>query len=229
MHVALLANSAWLDEELATLHQLVVGLIDENVRVTQILPEGIEDDGIVAFGQRFDYPEAKKVAWRTRRRITALYDKLRDQDIDLVHVLDGRLWLAGATLSNSLGAAAVFSAYDARDEKLAIKAIRRVGADRAAFLATTRPLMESLSQNVPLREPPIPVGLVRPGVHCSEDPHRIRKLDEPLCLVVSGNGQYDPYYQAFFEAAQEIIERDPAHTVLPRRAGLRSARSLESR
>ena len=59
MHVALLANTAWLDEELATLHHIVVGLLDESVRVVQALPQGRAEGEIVSFGTR--------LSWRERR------------------------------------------------------------------------------------------------------------------------------------------------------------------
>ena len=46
MHAALLANSAWLGEEAHTLRQLVVGLVDEQVRVTRVVPRDATGPGV---------------------------------------------------------------------------------------------------------------------------------------------------------------------------------------
>ena len=58
MHVALLANEAWLDDELVTFEQLVVGLVDEQVRITRVVPAGVEGSGLgdsPMFGQRLTW------------------------------------------------------------------------------------------------------------------------------------------------------------------------------
>src|SRR5690606_29911364 len=86
MHVALLANTAWLDEELAMFRHLVVGLIDEQVRVAQVVPEEMAGEEFSAFGDRITWRPSR---WGMvqRQRLTSLATRLDRLGIDLIHAL----------------------------------------------------------------------------------------------------------------------------------------------
>ena len=73
MHAALFANSAWLDDELTTFQRLTVGLIDEQVRLTRVLPTRVGSRGLGTsdsslFGQKITWGESRADAIETMRR-----------------------------------------------------------------------------------------------------------------------------------------------------------------
>ena len=64
MYAALLADSAWLADEMATFQFLVVGLMDEQVREALVMPQRTVQRRASAFGAqvpwrdtRFDFPQ----------------------------------------------------------------------------------------------------------------------------------------------------------------------------
>ena len=147
MHVALLANTAWLDEELATFRQLAVGLIDESVRVAQVLPRQMPAADAVRFGERLDWNEAR---WRTlsMHRLAALAEPLNQMDVDLVHALDGRLWPAAARVARQLDCPLVLSANDSRDTVAARSVLRHIDRERTVITARTMPMHDRLREVV---------------------------------------------------------------------------------
>ncbi|MEM1209556.1 MAG: glycosyltransferase family 4 protein [Planctomycetota bacterium] len=203
MHIALLANTAWLDEELASLRQLVVGLIDEHVTLTQVVPAFIPDEDTSPFAHRLDWIDSR---WRflNQRRIAALHPQLAAAKVDLIHALDGRLWPAAVKLAERLDLPLLLSASSAHDLSAAARIVRHLRPDAAAFTAATEPLTSALRARVPES---IPVHLVPPGVHRLDASPR--PTDRPLCAVITGSGRHDSYIQALLEALARVIRRDP--------------------
>ncbi|MEM1211295.1 MAG: hypothetical protein AAGI68_03260 [Planctomycetota bacterium] len=212
MHVAFLANTAWLDEELAQLHHLVVGLIDESVRVTQVLPSGRAEGEVSAFGRRVSWHEGRR-RWRHRGRLMGLKDQLiANDDIDVVHALDGRLWLIGADLVDALGGVGVYTANSGADVALASRLMRKVDPSRAAIVATSGPIAEAIRDAVDGR---LPVEVGPPGVHHARSKDTAGPTEEapaedrPFCAVVTGDGRLDPHYDAFLAGAAEFVKQHP--------------------
>ena len=91
MHVVLVVNTAWMEEELATLRCLTVGLIDENVRVSQLVPDGMASAESNPFGDLLTWRDS---SWHypRRRRLLRHAASLAETGVEVVHALDGRLW-----------------------------------------------------------------------------------------------------------------------------------------
>lgn len=208
MHAALLSNTAWLDEELAQLHHLVVGLMDESVRVTQLLPEGAAESDISAFGHRVFWPE-RGMRWRRTQAIAASAGELSALRVDLIHALDGRLWPGALRLAERVGCAAVLTSQSIMDLPRVRALLRRATPDRVALTATTEPLRMALQEVV---GPEWSVRGLPQGVHPGEALGGVEPDEEPgarRCLAVVGSGAMDLQYEAFLRGAAEVIAAYP--------------------
>jgi glycosyltransferase involved in cell wall biosynthesis len=203
MHIALLANTAWLDEELASLRQLIVGLIDEHVTLTQIVPASVPEDDTSPFAHRIEWVDSR---WRllNRRRLNALHPRLAAAKIDLLHALDGRLWPAAVQLANRLDLPLMLSASSAYDLAAAHRVARDLHPETTVCTAATDPLVSALRARLPET---IPVHHVPTGVH-RLDPSP-RPDDRPLCAVVTGTGRHDNHVQALLHALARVVRREP--------------------
>jgi glycosyltransferase involved in cell wall biosynthesis len=208
MHVGLLANTEWLDEELALLRHLVVGLIDEQVRVAQVVPETLGLDELSVFGQQVLWAESRFAAinWHRLRRLAPT---LREANIDLLHVLDGGLWWPGLMLGQALNASVVLQANAAADlrriERLQ-RLPRRLGDGSVCFAATTEPLAEAVRSRV---GESAEVHTLAPGVHVQQPAPTPRDPGQPLAAVVSGDGRLDADYQALLGGMAQFIDQRP--------------------
>lgn len=203
MHVALIANTAWLDEELATLHHIVVGLIDESTRVTQVLPAGRAEGETVAFGGRLSWRETRQ-KFRNRRSIVKLAGKLDEEGVTLIHALDGRLWRPALELGQQMGLPIVLSANSGMDVSTAIGCLSLIEANQCAVLCATQPLTDLISQSI---GDAVVVRHVPPGVHLAKTHERAD--DEAPCIVVSGDGGLDANVEMLIEAIKAVVEHRP--------------------
>ncbi|MEX0885804.1 MAG: glycosyltransferase family 4 protein [Phycisphaeraceae bacterium] len=204
MHVALLANTAWLDEELSSFRHLVVGLLGEQVRVAQVVPQFLPLDEPSVFGERIHWHESRWGAIN-RVRLMQLARPLRELQVELVHVLDGRLWPGAATLARRLERPAVFNANSHLDIRLVEAVTRRLGPQLAAITATTEPIARALRERL---GDEYTLETIQPGAHPGE-PVRRRKPDDPLCVIVSGNGRLDARYASLLEGLRRVTQRSP--------------------
>lgn len=203
MQVALIANTAWLDEELATLHHLVVGLIDDSVQVVQVLPMGRAEGEVVSFGTRLSWHE-RRGRWRNRRAINRMAEPLKQQGVELLHALDGRMWRAALDLGRQLSLPVVLSANSGMDIELAARYASRLVPGQHAVLCATEPLRQLVDQAiasaVPVRHVPFGVHLGKPAPHTQ---------GETPCVVVSGDGGYDEYVHHLLLGAKQAIQAHP--------------------
>lgn len=203
MHIALIANTAWLDEELATLHHLVVGLLDESVRVVQALPTGRAEGEVVSFGTRLSWRE-RKGRRRNRRAITRLAEPLKEEGVELIHALDGRQWRAALDLGKQLNLPVVLSANSGMDVELAARVAHRLIPGTHVVLCATEPLTQLIDQSigsaVPVRHVPFGIHLGKPTPHDN---------DETPCVVISGDGGSDDYIHRFLAGAKQAIDAHP--------------------
>ncbi len=205
MHTALLANTAWLDEELPTLKHVIVGLIDEQVRIAQVVPERFPVDESSVFAERVGWAETRW-RWLNRGRIVRLSDRLNELGVDLIHALDGRLWMGAAALAEKLQRPLVLNASSWMDLKEADRVCRKLVPGRAAFTATTEPLCAALRERM---DESVPVELIPAGVYRSEADETQRLATDALCAIVSGNGLHDPAYDALLEGMAQLVQRQP--------------------
>lgn len=204
VHVALLVNTAWLDEELASFHYLMVGLIDDQVRVAQVMPHDLLPDESSMFGERLTWYESR-LRLVNRFRIANLDSELGRLGVNLIHALDGGVWAGAAVLAEATSTAVIFTACSNLDVAMANRVSRRLNPLRMAFTTSTEPIGQAISQQV---DRSILVQTIAPGVHrAAELPHH--RAEGPLCAVVSGNGVMDDHYAVLLEGLAEFCRHHP--------------------
>lgn len=204
MHVALLANTSWLDEELWSFHYLLVGLIDEQVNVVQLVPQYLPMDEANLLGQRLTWHESR-LARVNRYRIARLADSLRGHGINLVHALDGHTWRGAVALANSADSAAVFSACSESDLNLVAGTARLMNPSRIGFIASTERLSRAIRKIV---SSDVLVETIGTGVPVVEE-RSPRLVEGAFCGVVCGNGECDDAYESLLDALTMICRDHP--------------------
>ena len=205
MHVALLTNRAWLDEELVPFQHLVVGLIDERVRVAQVVPEGVSQDDLSAFGEIVGWGETS-VSFLNRYRVSQLNETLTGLGVDLIHALDGRMWQGGLKLAESMDVPIVLSANSVLDIPLSKKILGRVDVSRVAVTCATEPLTRAISENA---NAAMLIETIPTGVHRHEAKPPTLNEDQALCVIVSGNGDWDADYESLLGGIRTFVNRWP--------------------
>ena len=204
MDVALLAKTRFLHEEPISFRDLVVGLIDEQVRVTQVLPDAEAERLASSFGALATWRES---AWRPvdRRRVVKLTSSFGKSPPDVVHALDGGTWSAATAWASKLGAASVLSVWSVEDVVLAPRLGRRLDPTRCVFTAATEPLRRETALQL---DPAFRVELVPPGIHVGSEPAE-PPADRAPSLVVSGDGKVDAYVTRLFDGLRQVVEELP--------------------
>ncbi|MEZ6192367.1 MAG: hypothetical protein R3C45_13915 [Phycisphaerales bacterium] len=205
MHVALLTNRAWLDEELIPFQHLVVGLIDERVRVAQVVPEGVAAEDLSGFGEHVPWRESSVPALN-HYRIGGLGETLNGLGVDLVHALDGRMWRGGLKLAESLEVPIVLSACSKLDIRLAQRMLPGLDPARVAVTAATEPIAQALRE---VAGPDMLVESIGTGVHTHNVEPPTPGEGQALCVIVSGNGVFDADYEALLGGISQFIQRQP--------------------
>ena len=205
MHVALLTNRAWLDEELIPFQHLVVGLIDERVRVAQVVPEGVAAEDLSGFGEQVSWRESSVPALN-QHRIGGLDETLGGLGVDLVHALDGRMWRGGLKLAESLQVPIVLSACSKLDIKLAQRVLPGLDPARVAVTAATEPIAQALREAA---GPDMLIQAIGTGVHSHNVEPPTPAEGQALCVIVSGNGVWDGDYEALLGGISQFIQRQP--------------------
>ena len=194
MRVAILADTPWLMEDLASFERLVIGLIDQQAQVTQVIPEEWLTQGSSILGPRIGWAESD---WRLvrRYRLASLHEQLAEANIQIVHAVSWRLWDGALALAEKLNVPVVLGVSSREDLELVPHLARKwprrrpdgfpivpgseSGPIRPAFIANTQPLWLALREM--LGEPTIidyatkntdtnranevwNVELIRPGV-----------------------------------------------------------------
>lgn len=204
MHVALLANTAWLDEELPLFQHLVIGLIDEHVRVAQVVPEGRLGGDASVFGEIVHWQDGGW-RWSRRRNLSRLDQVLDGLGVNLLHALDGRLWRGAAELGRKINAPVVYSSFSALDVALAGRLASKLDPTRAMFTAASDPLALALREAVPET---FAVDLMRIGVH-KQGPEQEPSEDEIVTIAVAGDGRLDAATGALLRGAAKLIQTHP--------------------
>lgn len=204
MRAALLANTGWLDEELPLYNDLVVGLIDEQVGVTQVLPASEGERLASSFGRLETWPETPWPAWN-RYRLGRLAAKLEPDAVDVIHALDGRTWDAALAWSARLGAPSVLSAWSIHDVDTARRLRRRIDPQQTVLAATTQPIQRLIEQQV---DQSVAVAFTPVGVHVASPPENAGDA-RAMSVVVTGNGRLDPFVEPLLEGLREVVEQAP--------------------
>ena len=205
MHVALVANSACLDEELRQFRGLVVGLLDESVRVAQILPDRFPATDVAAFGQVLPFSESTWFFAR-RPRLNRLAGPLEKLGVDLLHALDGGMWRPVLELGETLNLPVVLEISASQELPLIERLLSEPPTMKVALIATTQPLADAARELV---DEHIMIECIRPGVHRDPKEHVGSPNQDAVCAVISGSTTADNAYKALFAAMQEVIRLHP--------------------
>ena len=205
MKVALIADSNWLMHELTTFRRLAVGLVDEHVRVLRVVPQWAlrEEDQLGMAGEAMAYPVAAW-QWLRDRRLKLFAERLREKDVDVLHVLDGSLQRVGIALGQMLNLPVVCNLWtrEYTDQLTADN-----GGVPIAYAAATDGLVERARRRL---APASVVSKAPPGVFVSAIEGAKPPLADParsLSVLVIGNGKPDVHFQALMEAIAAERER----------------------
>jgi len=205
VHVALIANTAWLDENLTMYQSMVVGLMDEQVRVVQVVPEGVCEGDVSAFSPRLTWRDSQWEIIR-RHRLRRKVGELREMAVDVIHALDGREWSGALKLAKQIWTPVVLGASSAMDVSQVDRVLAAKFPMKIAFFAATRPLAEAIQERI---GPDGRVDLMPQGVHVPEYEPMRDSEEAVLCAVVTGNGTYDAHYDALLVALRSIVAKHP--------------------
>ncbi|MEM8738803.1 MAG: glycosyltransferase [Planctomycetota bacterium] len=208
MHAALLANTAWLDDELTTFQQLSVGLVDEQVRLTRVVPQGAGGAGLGGaslLGQKRTWPESRLAVLNHRRlvRLVGAFDASR---VDLIHALHRDLWQPAAVIGDHLDLPVVFQAGAVEDAAAAARLSGQLNPTRCVFAATTEPIAEEIREQTQGR---VRVETVWPGVHVGEPMAEGLERDGAVCVAVCGDGVMDESYRRLLEGIARVVADRP--------------------
>lgn len=204
MYVALIADSPWLDEERSQFQAMVVGLIDEGVRVAQVVPDRLDQAAVSSFGERVGYRESR-FALVQQYNLMRLRDKLDKLGVNLLHAVTTRCWAGTLALARQLDVPAVLTASSALDVELAERVTRHTKA-RHALIATTAPFGEAIKNRTGASTY---VQVIPPGVHRDETPPTVQPADHTLCAAITGDGLIDEHYQALLDAMPALVRDHP--------------------
>lgn len=231
MHAALLADADYLDQELPEFRQLCVGLMDEQVSLTRVVPAGAvraaskwrvaeqshdtAPDAGPADGPLADSPlcgarltwEASRFSGLDHRRLMRLAAPLAAANVTLIHALSRGVWAAAATLGEQLDAAVVFRAANWADAEHAARLARQLRPTRCVLVAASEPLAAELRRRT---ENLVRVETIFPGVHVQVPRAGGRPPGGPLCVAVAGDGVLDDDYRALLSGMAQVVAQHPA-------------------
>ena len=210
MHAALLVNMAWLDEERSGFRQLMVGLVDEQVRLTRVLPSRAVDTGPglgsgSLLGGQLVWGESKVPAMN-QRRLVRLAGALDAAGVDLLHAFHRDLWQPALVLGEQLDLPVVCHASSLEDARQGGRLTRYLTPGRSTFVATTAPIAAELRRAT---ENLVRIETIVPGVHVGEPRLAERGPGEAPSLAVCGDGLMDGAYAALLEGMRSVVDQRP--------------------
>ena len=204
MHVAMIADTAWLADEQAMFRFLVVGLMGEHLRVAQVVPQQAGDHQTSLFGATLLWRDTRLELIR-RRQITAMTADLEELKVSVVHALDGRLWGGALKVAQQLAIPAVLNVSSAEDLARLGPLRRLTATHRIGFSVATTPLRnavrEALGDGVLADHIPL-------GAHVSTEPIAPPNPDA-LCVVITGSGACDGDFQMLLDALAKFVAEHP--------------------
>lgn len=205
MHTALLAGEDYTRCERETLRCLIVGLLDEGVRVTRVVPRGVDPPGGDLAGP--------VVAWRpgglrpwSKRRLTPIAEQLDEDGVTLLHAVDAGAWFPAMALSEIMDLPVLLGSHDRFDARLTPKIFRSLNPTRCMMAADTEPITGQLRDTT---DNLVVVETLPPGVHLCDQTPRPRTPDDPLCVVLSTDGPIDEDYLAALEGFNNFAQTHP--------------------
>ena len=206
MHVALIADTDWLDDDLLVFNHLVVGLTDELGQVVQVVPQRLAQEEPRLLGAEVTWRDSSW-GWVRCWRLARLVDHLDDLKVDLIHALSSPVWIGAIRLAKKLQVPAVFGLTSAGDLRR-LRWLQRLGTGlQVAIVAATEPLAVAAQKRLAADWPVI---TIRPGVHTPPTASSASQVETShLCAVVSGTGARDEDYRALLTAIGRVTRAYP--------------------
>ncbi len=197
-----MANTAHLTDEQSMFRFLVVGLLDEQVQVIQMLPQGASE--VTLF--------AKSVIWQEglgghigRLEVASLAEQLVDHQVSVLHALDGQLWAPILYLGRRLQLPVVLSVTSVGQLSQIKRLRRRISGNCTAFCVATKSLAKAVSRLVSdsILVEVIPLGVPMPSWFTGPS-----SLEIPG-IVITGTGRLDRDYQLVLEQLVRLAAQYP--------------------
>ena len=205
MHVALIVDEERLLHEHLMLNRLSIGLIDEGVQITRLLPEELpsqqvhEGEQRMALVKRLEYP-ARVPPWMRRRRAQRLAEAMEKSLPDVIFAVGEQTWPVGLQLSDMLQCPVAIDVWRARQIRRAPAG--RAGHNVAAYLCSTEPIAASLRDRVGKEL----VSVVPMGVTVPREKRTIMAdPEQSISLAVIGSGQNLPAYRAMLDGLSRVL------------------------
>ncbi len=221
MHIALLADGLWLNQELPLLGSLVQGLTGQGVQVTLITGQSSRETASALEWPvtGLSFPDSR---WARSRRghVADLARPLRPAAVDVIHALSGALWEGAVDLAQALGAATVLAAYASDDLPHHDRLWPALPPDsRLAVAAASVPLVEALRRQAGPRISVewLPPGLARSAAPAVQGPPPQAPTAPPatdpsartVCLGVAASGLVDGHLMSALQGLRRVCEAHP--------------------
>lgn len=215
MHLGLLTNTRYLDENLTGFNHLVVGLIDDGVRVVQVVPERVGEGELSIFGERMSY-RISSLRPITRHRVLSLGPYLVEREVSVLMAMSGEVWRDAAELARRHDLALVLQANSAADVRGLAGMTRLLRPTQTAVIAATGPILEAMQKQL---HNTVLCEAVAPGVHIPTLPEptstETGTESEPTpqaltpSVVITTDGKLSPSSESLIRALPAVIEAIP--------------------
>lgn len=207
--MGLLTNAAYLDENLTTFNHLVVGLIDDGLRLVQVAPEQVGRDELTIFGDRMSYRVSAAMPI-TRHRVMSLGPFLAERGVTVLMAMSGGMWRYTAELAKRHDMALILQAQSAADVRR-LPGMMRLLRPQTAVIAATSPLEDALSKqlgNTVICET-IPLGVHIPELPAKSQADATTEEITTPSVVITTDGQLTPGIEALLRALPAVVAKMP--------------------
>jgi glycosyltransferase involved in cell wall biosynthesis len=206
MHVVMIVDDERLQSEQPMLNRLALGLMDENVRLTRLVPHHRADDEAeqrMAPARRVAYP-VESLPWRRMHRARELLKAIGHPPPDAVYATGDGARRIGHELATAAGCPLALEVWEPWPLGRLVRRHRLPSA--AAYIVPTRALQALLRERI---DPDL-ISLVPIGVPLPREPTAIFTAENPfISIAVIGSGRDVTGYRTMLTAIRGLV-RDQA-------------------
>lgn len=209
MHVAMIIDEERLRQEHTMLNRLAIGLIDQGVRLTRIVPDTIEIEAVwrseqrVALTSRIEVP-MRVLPWMKRARTARIAAQFDRSPPDVIYAVGQGTWPIALDVAKSLDKPVALGIW--RPSLIRKGARLQTNPYVAAYIAPTPPMAEELKRLV---DPDL-VSLVPLGGAIPQQPSAVlEQARDVIGVAVIGSGKDVPAYEALLGGLSRVIQNYP--------------------
>jgi len=208
MHVAMMMDNERLTHEHGMLKRLCIGLIDQGVQITRVVPDRMDEharstERRLALAPRIEVP-MRVLPWMRSTRTRDLADALERNPPDVIFAIGREAWTIALDVADAIDRPVALDVWSAELAKVAPR--RRAARNIGGYIVPTSPLAALLRQRV---DPDL-VGMVPRGVAVGSEGRLI--FDDPdnsIAMAVIGSGRDLPAYRSMLAALRNIARQFP--------------------